>query len=306
MDFNILLKEASRHFRYQNQILENMIFPKFCPKYAFTLHAITKSRLHYPYGISFTALPCYAFLYTFEGTAGLRIDNRYYHLTKDISAWFNCSHGFDIEITKTNQDWDFIMIFASGESMRAYHDDFAESSNVTISSQHSPAITAAFRQIYSNAISGQEETSLIFPKLLCDLMTYLTMDRFIHNQYGETPEHIIHIINYIQKHYAEKISLDSLANHFATSKYSLSRDFTAYMHQSLIDYLIDFRIEESKRLLTFSNHSVSEIAEETGFSGMNNFIRQFKKRTDLTPTAYRRQNQIYSSNQRLSEHYEQP
>ena len=145
---------------------------------------------------------------------------------------------------------------------------------------------------------------MIFPKLLCDLVTYLTLDRSILNRYGEEPEHIIQIINYIQKHYSEKITLDSLASHFALSKYSLSRSFTYFMNQSLIDYLIDFRVDESKKLLQFTDHSIAEIADETGFSTMNNFISQFKKRTGLTPTAYRRQNQIYSSKQRLHDHYE--
>lgn len=305
MNFNLMLNEASRHFRYQDQILEHMIFPEPCSKYAFTVHALTKSRLHFPYGISLKTLPCYAFLYTFDGSAKLYVDNQEYDLTTDITAWFDCSHSFSIEITKTGQDWDFILLFASGESLSDYYADFAQNCDVTIYSRHSPAIAATFRQIYSNAISRQPGNLIIFPKLLCDLMTYLTLDRAIHNQYGEEPEHIIRIIGYIQEHYTEKITLDSLASHFAISKFSLSRDFTAYMNQSVIDYLIDFRVEESKKLLQFTNHSISEIADKTGFSTMNNFITQFKKRTDLTPSAYRRQNQIYSSEQRLSDHFDQ-
>lgn len=303
MDFHILFEEASSHLPYQKQILDHMIFPPLCLKYAFTLYGITKSRCRYPYGISLKALPCYAFLYTFEGCARLCIDSHECLLTNDTTAWFDCSHGFTLEPPKNNQDWDFILIFASGASIPDYYRDFTENASFTIRSQHSPAIAATFRQIYSNAISEQNENFLIFSKLLCDLITYLTLDRAIRNRYGEEPEHIIQIINYIQEHYTEKITLDSLASHFALSKYSLSRSFTYYMNQPLIDYLIDFRVEESKKLLQFTDHSIAEIADETGFSTMNNFIIQFKKRTDLTPTAYRRQNQIYSSKQRLYEHY---
>ncbi|MCI8508080.1 MAG: helix-turn-helix transcriptional regulator [Lachnospiraceae bacterium] len=304
MDFHILLEEASNHLRYQKQLLDHMIFPEPCAKYAFTLHAITKSRFHYPYGISLNSLPCHAFLYTFSGCAKLCTGQHEHALTKDTTAWFDCSHGFTIELPKSNEDWDFILIFASGESLPDYYGDFTENGDITIFSQHSPAIAATFRQIYSNAISGQDGNFLIFPKLLCDLITYLTLDRSIRNRYGEEPEHIIQIINYIREHYTEKITLDSLSSHFALSKYSLSRSFTYYMNQSLIDYLIDFRVDESKKLLQFTDHSIAEIADETGFSTINNFIAQFKKRTDLTPTAYRRQNQIYSSKQRLYDHYE--
>mgnify|MGYP006990142838 CR=1 FL=1 len=35
MDFHILLEEASNHLRYQKQLLDHMIFPEPCAKYAF-------------------------------------------------------------------------------------------------------------------------------------------------------------------------------------------------------------------------------------------------------------------------------
>lgn len=305
MTFQNLFQDASKHFRYQEHLLEQIIFPDSEAGYAFTMHAILKSRFHYPNGISLKSLPCYAFLYIVDGTAALHIDGSTLPLTKDTTAWFNCTDGFEMNITQTNQDLDFILVFASGCSLPNYHEDFTKDQGITINSKNSPAIPVTFHQIYSNAISNPDETFIIFPKLLCDLMTSLVLDRLIQTRYGEEPDHIIKIINYIQKHYSKRITLDSIARHFAVSKFSLSRDFTSYMNQSLIDYLIDYRIEESKKLLQFTDRSVSEIASATGFATMNNFIQQFKKRTDLTPTTYRRQNQIYSSKQRLSDRYEQ-
>lgn len=305
MNFQNLFQDASKHFRYQKHLLEQIIFPDSEADYAFTLHAILKARFHYPNGISLKSLPCYAFLYIFDGTAALHLNDRTLPLTRDTTAWFNCTDGFEMNITKTNQDLDFILVFASGYSLANYYAAFTRDDSNTINSRNSPAIPVTFHQIYSNAISNPDETYIIFPKLLCDLMTSLVLDRLIQLRYGEEPDHIIKIINYIQKHYTERITLDSIASHFAVSKYSLSRDFTSYMNQSLIDYLIDYRIEESKKLLQFTERSISEIASAVGFSTMNNFIQQFKKRTDLTPTTYRRQNQIYSSKQRLSDRYEQ-
>lgn len=305
MNVQTLLEQASKHFRYSNRVLECMLYPEADSRYAFSLHAITNTRFHYPYGISLKPLPCYAILYTFDGVAKLRLENRSYTLTKDVTAYFDCACGFDIEITDTARDWDFTLAFISGDSLPYYYADFARENEVTISSQHSPAIASTFGQLYSNAISRQEGSALIFSKLICDLMTYLTLDRSILSEYGETPDHIIQIISYIKEHYMEKITLDSIAAHFAMSKYTLSRDFTACFNQSLIDYLIDFRVDESKKLLEFTSLPISEIATLTGFSTMNNFIQQFKKRTNLTPTAFRRENQIYSSKQRLSNYNQQ-
>lgn len=302
MTFYNLFKEASNNSRYQDNILKNMLFPEPCTKYAFSLHALTKSRAHYPYELDLSSLPVHAFLYTFGGSASLYIDKQLYNLEKNIIAWFDCSKGFHIEITTTNQDWDFILLFASGDTLHNYHDIFIQNHDITISTQNSPNISGVLHQIYSNLISMQQSRPVIFSKLLCDLATYLALDRSIQTQFGTAPKQIIQIVSYIKNHYSEKITLDTLSNHFATSKYSLSRDFTNYMNQSLIDYLIDYRIEESKKLLQFTDQTISEIADATGFSSITNFIQQFKKRTDSTPNAYRKQNQIYSSKQALADH----
>lgn len=303
MNFSDQFENASRHFRYQKLLLDHTIFPQNESKYAFTLNAITKAHFHYPNGISLKALPCYAFLYTTAGTVSLLYGSQTVILTAGTTAWFDCSEGFQIKITATNQDWNFILAFASGPSLPNYHADFIADNDVIISPLHSNNISTFFEQLHSNAVSGSEESSIICSKLLCDLTTSLVLDRSIHTQYGEKPEYIVHIIQYIEAHYREKLTLDSIADHFTLSKYSLSRTFTTHMNQSLIDYLIDFRIKESRKLLQFTDLSISEIATATGFLTINNYIHQFKKRTHLTPSDYRSQNQIYSSSKRLSDHY---
>lgn len=299
MNFNILFYQASSHFRYQENLLKQMHFPEENTRYAFTLNGIANTSFHYPNGISLNQMPCYAFLYTSSGKAALQYNSQAYSLDADTAAWIDCSKGFQVEITETRQDWRFFLVFASGNSISDYYEDFLTNGGITISAKNSPAISAIFHQLYSNTISQTDCSPLIYSKLLCDLITSLTLDRFIQSRYGEVPEHIIKVIHYIQEHYTEKITLDTIANYFAISKYSLSRDFTTYMNRSLIDYLIDYRIEESKKLLISTNLSVSEISFSTGFTTVNNFLQQFKKRTDLTPSAYRQQNQIYSSTQQL-------
>lgn len=305
MNFLNHFENASSHFRYQKLLLEHTIFLPEESRYAFTLNAITKARFHYPYGISMKAIPCYALLYTTEGSVSLLYGTQIVTVTAGTTAWFDCSDGFEIQITATNQDWDFILLFVSGTSISDYYVDFVSDNNNTLSLNHSANIPVLFRQIYSNAASSSKESAIIFSKLLCDLMTSLVLDRSIHAQYGEKPEYIIRIINYIETHYQEKITLDSISSHFTLSKYSLSRAFTTYMNQSLIDYLIDFRIKESQKLLQFTSLSISEIASATGFLTINNYIYQFKKRTGLTPRDYRSQNQIYSSSRRLSDRFTQ-
>ncbi|MGN0496253.1 MAG: helix-turn-helix domain-containing protein [Lachnospiraceae bacterium] len=306
MDFKEQLYVASSNSRYKERILESMIIPNPCNSYAFCLHALTKTHGHYPYELAFTSIPAYAFIYTISGNANLYVNQQIYELEQDSIAWFDCSNGFHTEITKTNIDWEFMLLFASGDTMPNYHNIFCINHGLTISTRHSPNIPTVLHQLYSNIISIQESEfhgAIIYSKLICDLCTYLTLDRTIHNQYGEVPKQIVQVISYIRNHYAEKITLDSLSVHFATSKFTLSREFSNYMNQSLIDFLIDYRISESQKLLIYTDYTISDIADATGFSTVTNYIQQFKKRTDLTPNAYRKQNQIYSSKQALADEY---
>tara|TARA_R110000850_G_scaffold64247_3_gene144429 strand:+ start:2039 stop:3043 length:1005 start_codon:yes stop_codon:yes gene_type:complete len=57
-------------------------------------------------------------------------------------------------------------------------------------------------------------------------------------------------------------------------------------YQKLLD---EVRLDQAKGLLLDSELSVKEVAYELGYSGPNNFIRAFRRQTELSPTAYRRQ-----------------
>jgi AraC-like DNA-binding protein len=69
----------------------------------------------------------------------------------------------------------------------------------------------------------------------------------------------------------------------------LSREFSKYFDDlSFGDYIRKLRIERAIRLLTESNHSLTEIAYLTGFSDQSHFTRIFKKYTGKNPSEYRK------------------
>ena len=53
-------------------------------------------------------------------------------------------------------------------------------------------------------------------------------------------------------------------------------------------YLLSLRTEKAKLLLSDSSLTVTEIAEDCGFSGVYHFCKAFKDKTGLTPTEYRK------------------
>lgn len=73
------------------------------------------------------------------------------------------------------------------------------------------------------------------------------------------------------------------------SGYSSSRFSSLYWERygiSPIEQLITMRIQAAKDLLKNSNKSITDIAEETGFSSIHYFSRRFKLATGMTPTEY--------------------
>jgi AraC-like DNA-binding protein len=54
------------------------------------------------------------------------------------------------------------------------------------------------------------------------------------------------------------------------------------------EYLINFRINQSKSLLKETNETVAIISELVGFGDVNNYIRYFKKLVGSTPGSYRK------------------
>ncbi|WP_434309371.1 helix-turn-helix domain-containing protein [Hominifimenecus sp. rT4P-3] len=99
------------------------------------------------------------------------------------------------------------------------------------------------------------------------------------------------ILNYISEHSSEKITLESLAQHFHVSPSHLSRIFCNAYHISPINYIIYSRITLSTEYLLKSDLSVSEISELVGYENPTHFTNLFIKRIGCTPSEYRKRNQ---------------
>jgi len=93
---------------------------------------------------------------------------------------------------------------------------------------------------------------------------------------------------YLQEHYRESIRLEDISNMEGFNSTYFSTLFKKETGQNFSDYLIELRVNRAKILLTDSNLSVSDIAEEVGYQDLKYFSRIFKRLTGLNPTEYRR------------------
>jgi AraC-like DNA-binding protein len=71
---------------------------------------------------------------------------------------------------------------------------------------------------------------------------------------------------------------------------SLSTLFSEIEGQTIEQYLIGQKIEKAKELLSYNELTVSEIAYALNYTDSHHFSHQFKAKTNLSPTQYRKSN----------------
>jgi two-component system response regulator YesN len=104
----------------------------------------------------------------------------------------------------------------------------------------------------------------------------------------DKPTPVVRAIQYIENNLSEKFSLDTLAREANMSKYHFCRLFSQSMGLTPIQFAAFFRIERAKELLKRGDLTISAIALQVGFNDLGPFLRQFKKITGLTPSAYKK------------------
>ena len=97
------------------------------------------------------------------------------------------------------------------------------------------------------------------------------------------------IVDYINAHYQEEMTIDQLADICGYSPTHFMNFFKKHLGVSCMDYLIHYRLKQAAELLQHSTSSILEIASTVGFTNLSNFNRQFKKTYQMTPSQYRKE-----------------
>ena len=100
------------------------------------------------------------------------------------------------------------------------------------------------------------------------------------------------VANYVRHHLSEPISVDKMAEEFYFSRPYLSGKFKKETGQTLTDFILKEKTEEAKRLLRYSDKSLSAISSYLGFSSQGHFAKVFKKYAGVTPGEYRERHRV--------------
>lgn len=95
------------------------------------------------------------------------------------------------------------------------------------------------------------------------------------------------IIDFINVNYRHKITLNDIAKAGNVSKNSCINYFKEVLGLSPIDYLIKYRLEKSTELLVNTDLSITQIANDTGFSSSSHYCKLYKRLYNMTPRQMR-------------------
>ena len=108
---------------------------------------------------------------------------------------------------------------------------------------------------------------------------------FSHRDRGNP--HIRKALRYIAENFNQKLTLQHVAGEIGISPNHFSTLFHKTVGISFRDYLCQVRVEESKRLLLYTDYSLADIAAAMGFPDQSNFTKVFKRITGISPGKYR-------------------
>jgi len=105
----------------------------------------------------------------------------------------------------------------------------------------------------------------------------------------EDNERINHIFNYVKDHFKEQITLEQIADLACMKVPSFCRYFKKITNKTFTQFVNEYRITHSLKLLAEQPLSITEVCFESGFNNFSYFNKTFKEFTGKSPSQYRKE-----------------
>lgn len=109
---------------------------------------------------------------------------------------------------------------------------------------------------------------------------------------SQTPKWLTDFINELQKPEVFSKRVNEIIAQTNYSHSQVGTVFKQYKGMTLVDYLIDIRINYAKELLERTNESILNISEDCGYSSLSSFIKTFREKVGCSPLQFRKKHII--------------
>ncbi|MEK4155459.1 response regulator [Paenibacillus odorifer] len=135
-----------------------------------------------------------------------------------------------------------------------------------------------------SAAAGPEQLFRCFAEASAAILEELRRKRK-----GKAKDPIEEAKAFIEKHLAQEVSLEEVAEVLGLNASYFSQMFKHSTGETFVHYRIKRRMEKAKRLLADASYRITDISYEVGYADHPHFTKTFKKFTGLAPSEYRNQ-----------------
>lgn len=199
--------------------------------------------------------------------------------------------------TAVSETYVFHMNFLGGNSTDVCSTRYLTplmNQEVTLPSLITPAhpVYSSLRKIFGQITSLYDEKIIGYELALKSLFLQAI---FLLLQYSEkTPssntkassDKLKQVLDYIELHYADSISVSELAKLCYFSDYHFMRFFKRHMNMTCVEYINNLRLEKAVELFKEGESSILDVSLSVGFHNLSYFHRAFKKKYHVTPLSF--------------------
>lgn len=131
-------------------------------------------------------------------------------------------------------------------------------------------------------------------KIYDELCANFMSDKTNPNSTQKYQDRVRQIINYIDEHYDQNITLSALSDAIGLSVPYLSSFFDKYIGMNFHQYYTEYRLSKSIDELIFTDKTIEDISYSCGFNDVRSFVYSFKKKYKVLPSVYRKKNRFIS------------
>jgi transcriptional regulator GlxA family with amidase domain len=92
---------------------------------------------------------------------------------------------------------------------------------------------------------------------------------------------------FIEAHFAERITVEQLADQFCVGRRSFERRFKKATHNTVIEYIQRVKVEAAKKQFETTRKNINEVMYDVGYSDVKAFREVFRKVSGMSPIEYR-------------------
>lgn len=233
-------------------------------------------------------LMSYLFFYITSGSGILNYDGKEYSISAGDCVFINCQTPY---FHQSSCDlWSLNWIHFYGPNIHSIYLKYMERGGQPVF--HPDTLSRLdnhWQHLQHLALSSDYIRDMRINEHLFSIITLIMEESWNPNAklLSSKQQSLIDVKEYLDAHYAEKITLDKLSDEFLINKYYLERIFKEQFGASIMNYLLSIRITHAKQLLRFSDKSVEQIGLECGISPLYYFSRIFKQTEGMSPSEYR-------------------